>query len=557
MEVELKLLVDAQYEDAILRHPLLSAPAGSQPRELNQMDTYFDTPEFKLRERHIGLRVRRARGRWIQNIKGNGKAESGLHSRHEWERPIAGPIPELDHLRTLIDDKTVRRGLATTPALKKRLTPVFATKVKRTAWDVQLDDGGQVECALDRGTLECGDKKIAISELELELKSGDPRQLFDLALELQQTIPLRVGNDSKADRGYALLLSQPEGAVKAARPALSASMSAGEAFIEIAANCLSHMQSNDQRVAYGSDVESLHQMRVGMRRLRSALNMYKALLQLPPPLQTELDWLAGELGEARDWDVLAGSTLPMLAQQADGMGQIDGVRQAVQEQAQAQRRRTAEAVDSPRYTRLMLGISRWVHAVGRGAAGAAGAVANGNDAANASTYATNGGAAAAANNGAGSANAGAGNVNAGASGAKPAANKLDQPVLKFARKILQRDQKRLRRRARHLADASPAMRHRLRIAAKKTRYAAEFFSALFAPRVVKRYVQGLSRLQDELGQLNDFAVAGNLLNSLSAAEPQLEGEVGFVKGYLAAQERNDSKKVLKLWKQFAPVTPPH
>ena len=70
-------------------------------------------------------------------------------------------------------------------------------------------------------------------------------------------------------------------------------------------------------------------------------------------------------------------------------------------------------------------------------------------------------------------------------------------------------------------------------------------------------MQGLSRLQDELGPLNDFAVAGTLLNSLSAAQPQLEGEVGFVKGYLAAQERNDSRRVLKLWKQFAPVAPPH
>lgn len=531
MEVELKLLVDAQYQNAILSHPLLGAANGDRPREQVQVDTYFDTPDLKLRKRHIGLRIRRAKGRWVQNIKGDGQADGGLHSRAEWERPVAGPVPELDHLDTLIDDKAVRRGLDDAPALERRLAPVFATNVKRTAWDVQLQDGGHVECALDRGTLECGAQKIPISELELELKGGDVRQLYDLALALQEHIPVQLGNQSKADRGYALLSAQPQGAVKASRPTLSRGMSTEQAFVAIAANCMAHIQGNRQGVAGGRDGESLHQMRVGMRRLRSAFGMFKKLITLDAELQTELDWLAGELGEARDWDVLSAATLPALVEQGAAAAPVDGVRLAAAEAAQAHRQRSAVAVDSPRYTHLMLALSRWIHTAGW-REGLAGDMRSGDGQ--------------------------PGDRHSGK--AEPddsaRASKLARPVEKFARKVLRRDHRRLRRRARNLAVATPAMRHRLRIAAKKSRYATEFFSALFSGKTVKPYVKRLTGLQDELGLLNDYAVAEQLLTGLAEERPEIDAGADYVKGFLAARTESEHLQVLRLWKRFAPLPRP-
>ena len=135
-------------------------------------------------------------------------------------------------------------------------------------------------------------------------------------------------------------------------------------------------------------------------------------------------------------------------------------------------------------------------------------------------------------------------------------NKLVQPVRKFARKILKRDQRRLRTRARNLRGATPEVRHRLRIAAKKTRYAAEFFGSLFSSTTVSPYVKGLTGVQDELGFLNDVSVAERLLSGLSKDQPQLQEGVGFAKGFLAARVRNDDKKIVKLWKQFASIEPP-
>lgn len=511
MEIELKLLIESEYKDALLQHPLLTAATTSKPREQTLSDTYFDTPDLKVRRSNAGLRVRRVDGSWIQNMKRGGSVNGGLHSRNEWESPVRGPAPELGLLRAVVDDKNTRREVLGAAALKKQLAPIFTTKVKRTVWDLHLQDGEHIEVALDQGRLECGGKKIPISELELELKSGDPAHLFDLALALQHDIPLHVGSRSKADRGYALLTSGAPTALKATGIPLSADMTVEQAFQAIVSNCMAHMQGNAESVASGHDVESLHQMRVGMRRLRSALSMFKDLLHLPADMQQELDWLAEELGDARDWDVLAGSTLPAVAKDVPDPAQIDGVQQAATAKAHEHHVTAAAAVGSPRYTLLMLSVTRWVHTMGWHA----------NEEATA------------------------------------AADTLNEPVRKFANKIMKRDQRRLRTRADNLRAATPEMRHRFRIAAKKTRYAAEFFESLFAPKTVRPYVKALAGLQDKLGLLNDVSVADRLLSEMSAGQPQLAGNVDFVRGFLAAQVKDDAKPIVKLWNKFAPIGLPH
>jgi triphosphatase len=295
--------------------------------------------------------------------------------------------------------------------------------------------------------------------------------------------------------------------VKAARLALSDSMSVEQAFQAIAFNCLAQMRGNEDGVANGDDVESLHQMRVGIRRLRSALAMFKGLLHLPGDLRQELDWLANALGDARDWDVLAGSTLPALAKQLADPKPIGALRRAASDMAKERRASAAAAVGSRRYVRLMRDLARWVQTMGWR-----------DDA------------------------------------AKLAADTpLAQPVKKFARKILKRDQRRLRARAANLRAATPEARHRVRIAAKKTRYAAEFFESLFAPKTVRPYIKALARLQEELGLLNDAAVADRLLTEMVANQPQLKGSAGFARGYLAARAQKGGKAIVKRWKTCARV----
>ena len=512
MEVELKLLLDEKFKEALVRHPLLRSHAVTKPQELTVADIYFDTPDLRLRHCAIGLRVRRVNGGWIQNMKSGTSVQGGLHTRHEWESPVAGPAPELTRLRALVDDKHVRRGVLAAPSLEQRLAPVFTTRVKRMVWDLRLEAGDRIECALDYGRLECGDKKTPISELELELKSGDPAHLFDLAIALQRDIPLHIGNHSKADRGYALLAARSPIAVKATSLVLSANMTVEQAFQAIASNCITHMQANAEGVASVHDVESVHQMRVGMRRLRSALGMFKGLLHLPDELQQELDWLAGQLGDARDWDVLTGATLPAVARDMANPAQVTDVQRAATDKAHELHVAAALAAGSARYTRLVLSTTRWVQAMG---------------------------------------------WHDDETATDAMRKRLTKPVIKFAHKILKRDQHRLQTRAANLRAATPEARHRVRIAAKKTRYAAEFFTSLFARKTVRPYIKGLAGLQDELGFLNDASVADRLLNELSASQPQLEADASFVRGFLAARIKNDDKRIVKLWKRFAPIALPH
>ena len=512
MEVELKLLVDAKSREALLQRLLLAAPATNRRQEQGLSDTYYDTPELWLRNNDAGLRVRHVDDGWMQNLKVGGKVTSGLHQRQEWESEVAGPALDLARLRKVIDDKKVKRDMLASAALGKRLAPIFTTELKRTVWEIHLPEGDHIECAFDEGTIECGSQKDAINELELELKSGDPVHLFDFALTLQKDVPVRLGNRSKADRGYALLASHTPAAVKATSMKLSNDMSAEQAFQAIALNCIMHMQGNDANVAnVQEDVESLHQMRVGMRRLRSALSMYKSLLHLPEELQQELDWLAKELGDTRDWDVLAGSTLPGLAKDVPAALQIDGIQQAAADRAHEHHAAAAAAVGSARYTHLMLSLTRWVLAQGW------------RD--DTQMLATSG-------------------------------KLLAEPVAEFAHKTLKRDQQRLRTCARKLRTATPETRHRIRIAAKKTRYAAEFFDSLFASKKVRPYVKALTGLQDELGLLNDATVADRLLHEMSTGQPQLEAQAGYVRGFLAARVQNDGKAIIKRWKQFAPMSLP-
>ena len=169
----------------------------------------------------------------------------------------------------------------------------------QSVWTLRLPHGTLVELALDQGELRRGHAGEPISEIKLMLKAGDPAALFDFALQLQDKVRLRVANLSKAARGYALVAPQPSMGVKAGAVELASEMTVDQGFRAVVSNCAAQMQDNESGVVGSNDSESVHQMRVGMRRLRSALGLFAKWAPLPVVLQGELEWLAGELGAAR------------------------------------------------------------------------------------------------------------------------------------------------------------------------------------------------------------------------------------------------------------------
>ena len=518
MEIELKLLLAPQDAPRLRAHPLL-AQSAQGPLVLQMHDIYVDTPDLQLCRHQAGLRVRQVDGRWVQTLKAGGTVSGGLHSRHEWEGEVPGPQPDLAALDAAIGRKQPIRALLRQDAIRDALRPVFTTRIERTVWQLRTPQGDQIECVLDQGVIESGAdgadgaiRSVAVSEIELELKQGQAASLFDVALALLQEVPLQLGHMSKAERGYRLAAPQPVRAVKAQPLALDAAMSVEQAFLAIAGNCLEQVSGNQDGVAGGADVESVHQMRVGLRRLRSALGMFKSLLALPDALKSELDWLGGALGEARDWDVLAGNTLAQL----DGEAQADAaaLAQAAHAQARLKHVQAAQAVTSARCTACMLGLQRWLQARAWRDSCSVRQV-----------------------------------------------RRLDAPVSPFAHATVRKDQRRLMKRGKRLLHASPQQRHQVRIAAKKTRYATEFFASLFAARAVQPYVGRLSALQDELGWLNDVQVADRLLQQLpdvqadqadQFAQDGLRLHAAFIRGYLAAraQAQGSDGRMHKAWRRF-------
>ena len=83
-----------------------------------------------------------------------------------------------------------------------------------------------------------------------------------------------------------------------------------------------------------------------------------------------------------------------------------------------------------------------------------------------------------------------------------------------------------------------------------------FFQSLYAPKRVNVYIDSLSALQDELGHLNDAAVADGLLQELCKNRLELAHGIGFARGYLMANSTHQTRRIRKLWNRFEPMKPP-
>jgi triphosphatase len=506
METELKLLIAPADVAVFRRLALLRELAVAKPVTHVQRTTYFDTPQLRLKEHQMELRVRRIGRVFIQTLKADGQAAAGLHQRQEWEvRPPSGQ-PQVEPLIALVGaNSTWAKVLGSCQSL----APIFNSEVRRTVWHLRWAQETEVELVLDQGELRQGDQHTPISEVELELKSGSAGALFDLALRLQQEIPLRIGNISKAARGHALMAPVANAVAKAHPVVLNRNVSVEAGFQVIVGNCLAQMQGNEASVMHGSTPEGIHQMRVGLRRLRSALRLFAAWISLPPTLQLELAWLGNELGAARDADVLADSTLPKVIEACPQETDLLLLRQTASVLADRLRQQAAQAVASVRYSRLMLGLVGWLQT-----------------------------------------------MRWQASLDDTALAALAEPLAKHTARILQRRHQKLMRSGKRLAQGTPHEHHQLRIAAKKARYATEFFQSFYPAGRAKPYLKRLAALQDALGWLNDAAVADLLLRELQNSHPDLAGVACFTRGCLCAATRQDRLALLKLWKRLHSVEPP-
>lgn len=215
IETEIKLKVSPEVLNRLMSHTMLNSNQLEPWTEKKLDNTYFDTSDLALTQEKVALRVRKVGENYLQTLKSQGKSVAGLSQRNEWEWPIVSQQLALELLTDKIWPDTLQ-------ALDKSLLePIFRTDFIRysTLLNYRYKDADhQIEVALDQGQIAAQGREEDICEVELELKQGDARALFDLAIQLAQDLPVLPSEISKAERGYRLLLQKKAEAIVPVMP---------------------------------------------------------------------------------------------------------------------------------------------------------------------------------------------------------------------------------------------------------------------------------------------------------------------------------------------------
>ncbi|RWL78766.1 MAG: inorganic triphosphatase [Mesorhizobium sp.] len=341
-----------------------------------------------------------------------------------------------------------------------KLAPLFEVYVKRHRWNV-IDGDATVDVALDLGKVVAADREAPLCEIELEMKAGSPTALFALARKVDLITPAHLGVLSKAERGYRLLGSAP-GAVKSAATPLTSDMSAATAFAHIAAACLRQFRLNETALGWSRDADALHQARVSLRRLRSLCSICKSLFDDSrfDHLREELKWLASEFGDARNIDV-------MIARASS-----EALSSRLQDARDDAYAAVEASLSSVRTRSLMIDATEW--------------------------------------------------ISIGDWRTQSDETLHEQSSRDFASDIFDKLWKKVAKGGNNLIEADDETRHKVRIAAKKLRYAAEFFEPLYNSKAEakrhRRFIEAMKSLQEQLGSLNDIASAPDMLAALELSD---------------------------------------
>ncbi|MEE2002450.1 CYTH domain-containing protein [Alkalimonas sp. MEB108] len=204
MEVELKFLLQSRPAtelETLLKPMVQQLQAG---KALHLRNGYYDTPEHWFQTHGMGLRSRQQDHDIEHTIKLAGKQHGALHARQEYNVQASQLVPQLAAFPV-----TIWPEHTDVPALQQQLTELFRTDFCRKPWLLTLANHTLIELVQDEGQIITADSQQPICELELELKSGDVSQIFVLARQLVAALPLRLGVQSKAERGYRLTGSKP------------------------------------------------------------------------------------------------------------------------------------------------------------------------------------------------------------------------------------------------------------------------------------------------------------------------------------------------------------
>jgi triphosphatase len=295
--------------------------------------------------------------------------------------------------------------------------------------------------------------------------------------------------------------------------------SAARAFTLIAGSALTQIAANAAVLREARRLEAVHQLRVGLRRLRGAISLFAPMLEGEgcERVKAELKWMTRELNDARNLDVFIAETFrPAARRHRDWTGMAALGKALLTAQTKAYDR-AQTAARSARFGVLMLETTDWVET---------------------GDWRKN-------------------------TDPKRAALRA-RPISKLAPELLSDSLKKVVKRGRRLEKLDPEARHKLRLHAKRLRYATGFFADLYTGRSAKahwRFDKAMRGLQTSLGELTDIATAADLSADLvgasdadvAAAAPS-QAQAAFAAGLVAAHratgETEAKAAALKAYRDF-------
>lgn len=467
-ELELKLQVRPERRAA-----LLQALKRGRVRTERLKAAYFDTVDADLAKNGLALRLRREGGQWLQTAKGaTGSALARLEHNASVPLPAAGEAPVVDLAR---HDGTpvgaaLREVLGDGAGAARSLRLRFQTDVERTSRTVR-SAGALVELAYDRGSVEANGRSLAIDEFELELKSGPPAALVALAGQWMSAHGLWLSTASKAERGG--WLAAGEGGPKPRKAKSSKGGASSEAgvggFVAVTTQqCLAQVLANASAVADGhAGDEFVHQLRVGVRRLRTALRELGDLVEgVDATWERTLRDTFHRLGDVRDRTVVMPGVIAELdAAGAPAMAAPDVLPSV---------HRPETVVRDPAFQKVLLALIAFSHAQSNG------------------------------------------DPRAGGDARPTLVGRLDALL------------HRLSRDARRFAELDVDRQHRVRKRLKRMRYLSEFAAHVYGRKAVTRYLARWRDAQDELGAYNDCRVAAQLFRDAVDRDPRAWFAVGWL-----------------------------
>ena len=496
-EIELKFFTTESGFKSSQEWPALAA-APKRRNAQRLITQYYDTEDADLERHNMVLRVRKQGRSHIATLKWNGDFSGGMFERGEIEAVSPGPEPdpglfEPEYAAMLAE---IVQG--------KALLPIYETDIRRITRRV-TSESSDIEVAFDAGFIRAADQTSPVREIELELKSGNPAELFRLGMALAESYPVRLGIQAKSQRGLQLRSGAPPSVIRAAS-SLEGNPTVDDAIGALINACMAQFIGNFPAFELGDAVAAVHQMRVAMRRLRAVLKLFRRGFPCAEftGFGSQAKQIAATLGEARNWDVF----LQMLR---------DGPAAAFPEQpgfapifAAAEQHRAAacEAIRnllaSPETTCFVLSIQAFVARRGWRNALSGDALA-----------------------------------------------RLTEPARLFAGANLHRMHGKLLKRGKHLQSLPPHQRHEVRISLKNIRYAADLFGGLFENRKELRdFLRHTAKLQDLLGSYNDLITAMDMLGKFDSSGQSENYAAGIIAGWCRHGAMPNDEVLLKAWKKF-------